>query len=67
MLEKSGVGDVLRCELAEDGQEVFAEEYPEEYVQLADVDHEFVLCQVELDRSVSSRSIVVRFSHTRVG
>ena len=65
MLEKSGVGEVLRCELADDGQDVFAEEYPEEYAQLVEVDHEFVLCQV--DRSVSSRSIVVRFSHTPDG
>ena len=71
MLEKSGVGEVLRCELAEEGQDVLADEYPDEYVQLADVDQEFTLCQVELDRSLSlsdsSRSIVVRFSQTRDG
>lgn len=78
MLEKSGVGEVLRCEFAEDGQDVLAEEYPEEYVQLAEVDHEFALCQLELVRRCSlwntdlgdprsDSSIVVKFSQTRVG
>ena len=48
--EKSGGGELLRCELAEEGQDVFAEEYPEEYEQLAEVDHEFVLGQIELPK-----------------
>ena len=77
ILEKSGVGDVLRCELAEEGQDVFAEEYPDEYVQLAVVAHEFALCQLEVDRRCSlytdlgdprsGLSMVVKFSQTRVG
>lgn len=50
MSEKSGVGELLRCELAEEGQDVFAEEYPEEYEQLTEVDHEFVLGQMELPK-----------------
>lgn len=31
-VEKSGVGDVLRCEFADEGQEVFADEYPDDMV-----------------------------------
>lgn len=57
---------------------MFAEEYPDEYVQLADVDHELALCQLEVVKSSSlssdlgnsrsdSTSIVVKFSQTRVG
>ena len=32
IFEKSGVGEVLRCEFADEGQELLTEQYPEELV-----------------------------------
>lgn len=50
MFEKSGVGEELRCEFADDGQEAGIDEYPDEEVKevIADclLDQEYVLFHV---------------------